>query len=222
MACNMRGVACAAFFLSLTWTASARVKATIDHNTGESATPAFKFERVPSPVKNNAASGAKVKLIVGEASSDSGGTAALTDGKLPQEQDQPNANFFFATDTDGGRFLVDLGRAMDIAQVNTYSWHTGSRAPQVYNLFVSDGSARNFNPEPDANTDPANCGWTLMITVDSRSKYGNGGGQYGVSITDSSGSLGKVRYLLFDSIPTEDDDAWGNTFFSEVNVIAKK
>jgi len=42
-----------------------------------------------------------------------------------------------------------------------------------------------------------------------------------VSIADVTRKLGKFRYLLFDSIPTEYDDPWGNTFFSEVNVIAE-
>jgi hypothetical protein len=47
-------------------------------------------------------------------------------------------------------------------------------------------------------------------------------GQYGVSITTENGVLGKYRYLLFDSIPAEDDDPWGNTYFSKINVIASQ
>jgi hypothetical protein len=117
---------------------------------------------------------------------------------------------------------MDLGSTMEISQVNSYSWHSDTRAPQVYNLFVSDGSDPKFNPEPDAQTDPASCGWKLIATVDTRPSQGDSSGQYGVSITDSSGNLGKFRYLLFDSIPSEDDDPWGNTFFSEIDVIAKK
>src|SRR5579864_5219770 len=66
---------------------------------------------------------------------------------------------------------------------------------------------------------PATCGWKLIATVDTRPKHGDSGGQYGVSISDSSGTLGKFRYLLFDSIPSEDDDPWGSTFFSEINVV---
>src|SRR2546430_1701971 len=79
-----------------------------------------------------------------------------------------------------------------------------------------------FNLEPDAKTDPTSCGWKLIASVDTRPKQGASGGQYGVSITDASGSLGKFRYLLFDAVPTESDDAWGNTFFSEIDVVAKK
>jgi hypothetical protein len=50
---------------------------------------------------------------------------------------------------------------------------------------------------------------------------GEEGGQYGVSIIDASGSLGKYRYLLFDCYPTEFYDNWGNTFYSEIDVLAK-
>jgi hypothetical protein len=43
-----------------------------------------------------------------------------------------------------------------------------------------------------------------------------------VSIADAGGMLGKFRYLLFDVVPTETDDPWGNTFFSEIVVPARK
>jgi hypothetical protein len=43
-----------------------------------------------------------------------------------------------------------------------------------------------------------------------------------VSVTDSSGSLGKFRYLLFDLYPVEVADNSGNTFYSELDVVAKK
>ena len=43
-----------------------------------------------------------------------------------------------------------------------------------------------------------------------------------MSITDLSGSLGKFRYLLFDLYPVEVADNFGNTFYSEIDVIAKK
>jgi hypothetical protein len=208
--------------LSLTAASPPAVKITIDHNTGNDATADFKFKRVPSPAKDDAARHARMKVIVGQADPDSGGLNALTDGALPDDDDQPHANFFFNAGSDGGRILMDLGSTMEISQVNSYSWHSDTRVPQVYNLFVSDGSDPKFNPEPDSRTDPASCGWKLIATVDTRPSQGDSSGQYGVSITDSSGTLGKFRYLLFDSIPSEDDDPWGNTFFSEIDVIAKK
>ena len=61
-----------------------------------------------------------------------------------------------------------------------------------------------------------------MASVDTRPRQGVGGGQYGVSISASSGALGKYRYLLFDSVPTEYEDPFGNTFYSEVDVVASR
>jgi hypothetical protein len=49
------------------------------------------------------------------------------------------------------------------------------------------------------------------------------GGQYGVSTADSAGAaIGKYQYLLFDIKQTEGDDAFGNTFYSEIVVVEKK
>jgi len=76
----------------------------------------------------------------------------------------------------------------------------------VYNLFASDGTDPKFDAAPNAKTDPATCGWKLITTVDTRPAQGEVGGQYGVSVADASGSLGKFRYLLFDTVPTESDD----------------
>jgi len=199
---------------------SAQVKVVVDRNTGTSATAEFRFDHVPSPVKGNAASKAKLSLVVGKQDPNGGSLNVLTDGVLPTEEDQPGANFFFDAGSDGGRILMDLGGTIEIAQVNTYSWHTDTRAPQVYNLYASDGTSPRFNLEPNAKTDPATCGWSLVAQVDTRPRQGGSGGQYGVSISDSRGALGRFRYLLFDSVPTETDDPWGNTFYSEVDVVA--
>ena len=89
-------------------------------------------------------------------------------------------------------------------------------------MYASDGTESNFNAKPRGNIDPTSCGWKLIATVDTRPKQGDTGGQYGVSITNSGGSLGKYRYLLFACAATETDDDWGNTFYSEIDVIAKK
>jgi len=209
-------------FLSLTLVANAQVKITIDHNTNATATSAFKFKNVPSPVKDDLAARAKLLLLIGEIDPNGADLSALTDGSLPTEEDQPSANFFFNAGTSGGRFRVDLGSVAEVAQVNTYSWHPNTRGPQVYILYASDGGDARFNAEPKGNIDPTTCGWKLIATVDTRPKQGEGGGQYGVSITDASGSLGKYRHLLFDCVVTETDDDYGNTFYSEIDVVKKK
>ncbi len=82
-------------FLSLTLVANAQVKITIDHNTNATATSAFKFKNVPSPVKDDLAARAKLLLLIGEIDPNGADLSALTDGSLPTEEDQPSANFFF-------------------------------------------------------------------------------------------------------------------------------
>jgi len=212
----------ASILLVVSLSTNAQVKTTTDHNPNATANSAFKFKNVPSPVKDDAAARAKLLLIEGQADGNGAELSALTDGVLPTEEDQPAANFFWNAGTGGGRFQMDLGSVIEIAQVNTYSWHPNTRGPQVYRMWASDGAEAGFNPAPKANIDLAKSGWKLITVVDTRSKEEDDGGQFGVSITDARGSLGKFRYLLFDCYVTETADEFGNTFYSEIDVIAKK
>jgi hypothetical protein len=220
MKASQKAIAGMALFLLTGLMARAEVRVLIDHN-GE-GDPQFKFANVPGPVKHDAADRANATFTIVDGESDSNGSSlrALNDGRLPEEDDDPGNNFFFAAGSDGGRLKLDLRRAVGVKQVNTYSWHADSRAPQVYHLYGADGSAGGFNADPKRGTDPATCGWTLLARVDTRSKFGHAGGQYGVSISDDSGALGKYQYFLFDIFKTEDDDALGHTFFSEIDVRA--
>ena len=202
--------------------AAAEVKVTVERNEGDKATPDFKFKDVPTPAKTSAATNAKYTIVDGDKDGASGDLDVLHDGKLPTEEDQPDANFFFNAGTEGGRLGIDLGSVTDIKQVNTYSWHKDTRAAQVYTLYAADGTAAGFNSAPKNDVDPEKCGWTLVTKVDTRPKTGDTGGQYGVSIADSTATLGKYRYLLLVVSRTESDDDFGNTFFSEITVIDDK
>jgi hypothetical protein len=200
----------------------AAVQITVDHNSGPAATAAFKFARVASPARDDAASTATVGLIAGKIDRNGGELRALIDGKLPSVEDEPGANLFFAPDTWGGRIRFDFGAPIDVGEIRTYSWHPDTRAPQLYHLYGSDGADPKFDAAPVSTVDPRTCGWKLLASVDTRPNEGERGGQYGVSITDSSGSLGRYRYLLFDIFETESEDSWGQTFYSEVDVVARK
>jgi hypothetical protein len=200
----------------------ASARQTSEHNNNATATRAFKFKTVPPPVKDDLAAGAKLSILDGEIDPNGADVGALTDGVLPTEEDQPAANFFFQAGTGGGRIRMDLGSVVDIQQINSYSWHPNTRGPQVYKLWASAGSDAKFNAEPKGSIDPATCGWRLIATVDTRSSDGNDGGQYGVSIANPGAGLGKYRYLLFDCYVTETADDWGNTFYSEIDVVGKK
>ncbi len=163
-----------------------------------------------------------VILLAGSLDPNSASLSALTDGALPTDEDQPANNVFFKAGSWGGRIRVDFGSAIEVGEIRTYSWHSDSRAPQLYKVFGSDESDPNFNPQPSSKLDPATCGWRLIAFVDTRATHGDDGGQYVVSISDSVQSLGRYRYLLFDVFETESDDPWGNTFYSEIEVLEKK
>ncbi|HWD92604.1 MAG TPA: basic secretory protein-like protein [Verrucomicrobiae bacterium] len=200
--------------------ARAEVKVTVGHNEGDAASAAFKFKNVPSPAAHNAATSAKFSVVAGEMDPASGGLSKLNDGKLPTEEDQPDENFFFNEGSPGGRLVADLGSAISIKQINTYSWHPSTRGPQIYKLYGSDGTDKDFNAAPTNGVNPESCGWKHIVSVSTKSKgEGEDGGQYGVSIADTDGAIGKYRYLLFDTLATEHDDDFGNTFYGEINVI---
>lgn len=178
----------------------------------------FTFKAVPFPAIDDAAATATFKVIGGSADGNAQkGLAVLNDGKLPSGDDDPSGNFFFSPDSEKGRLLIDLGKVIDIKTVDTYSWHNGGRAGQHYTLYAADGTAPGFKAEPDAATDPASAGWKLVGKVNTGDK---GPGQHGVEISGGKdGTLGKNRYLLLETSPNEDSSGFGQTFWSEIDVI---
>jgi len=207
-----------ASILISTQASRAEIKTLVERNSNAEASPGFKFRTVPPPSKSDAATGARFTIVDGDVDANGGDIGKLHDGKVPNEEDQPFENFFFNAGAKGGRFMIDLGRAIEIKQINTYSWHPTTRGPQVYALYAS-GNDGELIAAPKNGTDPASAGWKLLARVDTRAKSDQSGGQYGVSIVDSEGPVGKYRYLLFDISRTEDADAFGNTFYSEIDVI---
>ena len=179
----------------------------------------FNFKPIAAPANNDAATAAVFTLVDGARDQNGGNLAVLHNGRVATGEDEPAANFFFRAGTDGGRVQIDLGRVISVKQVNTYSWHGGTRGPQVYRLYAADGAGTAFNAAPKKGTDPASCGWKLVASVDTRPKDGDGAGQHGVSVADTTGPLGKFRYVLLDIDRTESRDAFGNTFYSEIDVI---
>lgn len=197
--------------------AMAEIQVTAERRDNQTATPDFKFAKIASPSRTDAATSARFTIVDGRLDPNGAGVDTLYDGRGPTNEDEPTENLFFAAGRDGGRILVDLGGPVAIRTVNTYSWHRSTRGPQVYELFAADGKADGFDPQPKRRVDPAQCGWTRLATVDTRRGEG-GGGQYGVSISDSKGMIGTYRYLLFDVKRTEATDPFGNTFYSEIDV----
>ncbi|HEX3253515.1 MAG TPA: hypothetical protein VHS05_29045 [Pyrinomonadaceae bacterium] len=192
-------------------------KVTFEHNSNSTANREFKFKNIASPAKDDAAANAKLTLIDGDLDQGSAELSALIDGRLPSDEDEPGANIFFRAGGSGGRFRMDFTTPIEIAQVNSYSWHPNSRGPQLYKLYAANGSDPKFNPDPKRGVDPSTCGWKFIALVNTLPNEGEDGGQYAASVKD----VGKYRYLLFDCYVTELYDNWGNTFYSEIDVIRK-
>jgi hypothetical protein len=192
-------------------------RVTFEHNPNSVATREFKFRNIASPSKDDAATNAKLTLIDGDLDAGSGSLATLVDGRVPQDEDEPRGNVFFRAGSTGGRFRMDFTTPIEIARVNSYSWHPNSRGPQLYKVYGADGSEAQLNLDPKRGVDPASCGWKLIALVSTLPDKGDDGGQYAATVTD----VGKYRYLLFDVYVTELYDNWGNTFYSEIDVISK-
>ncbi len=196
---------------------AAEPEVVVDRNEDSAATAEFKFKRVASPSKTDAANAAKYSLLAGSRDTNGGGLSRLNDGELPNDADAPRENFFFRAGSSGGRVLLDFEKEIEIDRLQTYSWHASTRGPQVYKLY---GGASGDNFKVDAGRgDPAKAGWTLIASVDTRTDGKALGGQYGVSIAKEGEKLGKFRYLLFDIATTETSDSFGHTFFSEIDVL---
>ncbi len=203
------------FLLIVLLNIDARV--TFEHNPNSAASREFKFRQISSPSKDDAAANAKLTMIDGDLDQSSGELATLVDGRLPQDADEPGGNVFFRAGSTGGRFRMDFGTPIEISRINSYSWHPNSRGPQLYKVYGADGSESNFDLDPKRGIDPASRGWKLIALVSTLSDKTDDGGQYAASISD----VGKHRYLLFDCYVTELYDNWGNTFYSEIDVIRK-
>jgi hypothetical protein len=206
-------------FLCLASFASAEIKIVINRLDNKDAKPGFKFTEVPTPLRGDIGKSATFTLVEGERDPSGGSLRKLNDGALAGTSDQPSSSFFFRAGSDGGRILADVGSVIDLKQINTFSWHSGSRAPQVYRLYVSDGKSADFNAQPKRPVDPEKAGWKLIANVDTRPKSDDVGGQYGASITGTAGNLASARYVLFDINRTGDADTFGNTFFSEIDIL---
>lgn len=179
----------------------------------------FSFPRIARPAVDDLAAKGTWRVIAGRPDRNSGGSVCLSDGRIPRSSDDPRANFFFAAGTGEGLLVLELQQAAEIRQIVSYSWHTGGRAPQVYTLYGATGEEPGFR-FPAAVQDLAGLtGWSRLATVDSRSA-GIAGGQHAVQVSDAAGSLGRFRHLLFHVLAADPADRFGQTFFSEIDVVS--
>lgn len=176
----------------------------------------FKLGNIPPPSRNDAATEAKFTIIDGEGSK----VELLNDGRVPAEADEGSMNFSFKDGNDGGRIQIDLGKAISIKAINSYSWHSGERSSQSFKIYGAKGDEKDFAPLPKRGPDPRTTGWKPVAKVSNG--RGSQGGQHAASVTDPRTlSLGEFRYLLLD-FDAVNSDGKQNTYLSEIDVIDAK
>jgi hypothetical protein len=177
----------------------------------------FKLDPVPTPAINDAAAAGVFAVVSGRVDANSGALDVLKDGKIPGGDDEPRSNFFFSNSDEANRLTIDLGKAMPLRGIATYSWHSGSRSGQRYRLFGSDGTAEKFEKAPATGVDPVSVGWVAVAAVDTSDKPP---GQHAAAVHGVDGAaLGTFRHLMLEVSANEDARGFGHTFFSEIDVI---
>jgi hypothetical protein len=213
---------------------------------GGDETPVWRFPTIEPPSDKDYADAsqhhAKISVVEGQLDGKySGPVERLLDGHAQVMPDLPEQSVFFKdseTEIDG-KFLLDLGKAVSVRKINTYSWHGSanhsypasglhtSRAPQRYTLYGFAGD----NPPPTKGN-PAEHGWTRICRVDTDEFFSvppviNRPAQQAVSISRAAGEVGRYRYLLWVVLPSRTplvagDVPWfENTFFGEFDVYAE-
>jgi hypothetical protein len=197
----------------LTWQLNGNSLIELDASMGDWQALAFGGPSNADYLDANSGSGATIQFVDGFAkvhNAQSPLLSKLMNGLGAVNQDDTTNSIWFdrakvdGQQTDHGRFVVDLVKAVDVSRINTFSWHFRDRARQGYVLYGRNGAG-----DPAAK-DLAAAGWQRIADVDTND-LGNGG-QHAVSIA-KPGGLGTFTHLLFDVTR-------GGTFFSEVDVYA--
>lgn len=158
----------------------------------------------------------------------SGPVGLLLDGRGQSTPDSPGESVFF-TRGETGLVLLDLGGAVRVRKVNTYSWHRDAAAPanrvratQRYVLYGAAGDR-----PPPTGGDLAAAGWVPIARVNSDESLGVSSPrlrppQQAISVTAARGPLGEFRYLLWDVRPTRSANPRfeDHAFYGEFDVYA--
>ena len=142
---------------------------------------------------------------------------SILDGSGQTNQDSPQESVFFENDVKNGSLLIDLGKAISIAKINSYSWHQHNRIPEH-----NDRAQQKFTlfgwPDkelPNLEVPARESGWVRIARVNSEQFFhvkqlDNRPSQQACSIFASKGEIGEYRYLLLE--------VNGPTFFGEIDV----
>jgi hypothetical protein len=187
-------------------------------------TEQFRFPTISPPSKediaNQSKGGARITVPQGKLRtlrSSTPNPSVLIDGRGQTKQDSPLESLFF----ENGRYgslLMDLGRAVSIRKINSYSWHQHNRIKdhrvRAYQGYVLYGFAGESPPSAETVED-RDSGWVRIARVNSDQFFQvnqklDRPAQQACSIFASKGELGKYRYLLWD--------VKAPTFFGEIDV----
>lgn len=179
-------------------------------------TPAFRFPTIKPPSREDyadrALGNATIRVVHGQLNGHS--ADVLLDGVGQSHQDAPQESAFFER---RGGFLLDLGKAIPISRINSYSWHQHdtieehrNRAQQRFTLYGFSGDEL-----PDLNIPPEEASWTRIARVNSDQFFEvrdslDRPAQQACSITGSGGNIGQFRYLLWE--------VRRGTFYGEIDV----
>ncbi|MBL8815530.1 MAG: hypothetical protein JNL58_05840 [Planctomyces sp.] len=210
-----RALLCIAFVLTDDGSLQAGVEVTAEYSSGRTH---FQFEGIPLPAVNDAGATGKWTILAGRVDANSGGLDSLSDGRVPTSEDQPSENFFFAAGTEGGMLALDLGEPREISEIVTYSWHSDSRAPQVYSIYGAAGSDEGFALPSSKEMVNTSTGWMKLADVDTR-QPDRVGGQQAARTADATAPLGTFQHLLFVVSATDKGNRFSHTFFSEIDIV---
>jgi ferric-dicitrate binding protein FerR (iron transport regulator) len=211
----------------------AQVMVRIERGDG---TAAFRFSTIEPPSERDyadrSAGHASIRLVRGAlrtvSAIPSGAVELLLDGRGQSTQDSP-AESVFLDNNAAGALLLDLGRTVSIAKINTFSWHQDRtpqnrvRAVQKFTLYGHDGET-----PPAIDGDLEQAGWRQVARVNSDDFFRvmqpiDRPAQQACSITGARGGVGRYRYLLWAVEPTQSINPLylNNTFYAEFDVYAE-
>ena len=186
----------------------------------------FRFPTIAPPSRGDyadQASGiAKIQVVHGELQGGpklGGPASVLVDGAGQSMQDSPRESAFFKSRSGGG-ILIDLGQAVSISRINSYSWHQHQEIDEhrerARQRFVVYGYAGD--ELPDLELSPKKSGWTRIARVNSDKFFRvndrlDRPAQQACSISAAEGDIGRFRYLLWEVRPT--------TFYGELDVYGE-
>jgi len=187
----------------------------------------FIFPTIQPPSHNDYADASRgnAKVIVGKGilrkqSNWEVNPLSLLDGKGQSEPDSPQESVFLEKDNKGkfGNLLIDLGKAINIDKINSYSWHQHQLIKKANNRATQKFTIYGLGNEelPDLSIPLSNTGWKRIARVNSDSffdvkDYIDRPAQQACSIFASKGKIGYFRYLLIE--------VHGPTFFGEIDVF---